>query len=336
MANKTIVDLETDLVKPYIDSVKSQLSVGGSIDLAPNYLETTVNNGITWTKNSDGTVTANGTASANSTVNFTSQIDNWYLPAGTYKITGCPSGGSSTKYYIRVYNIDSSAVEIARDYGSGDTFTLAARTRVSMTATIISGQAVSNLVFKPMVTVSTYSGDYVPYAATNKDLTDIVLPMNDLTEVLSSHNLWLCPETIILRFYYPEGTTPEDWDNLTSAQANATAQAVYDFMKSLDDLGHSTGGVIGRLHMQRYAASDPTTVLGTTDGIFKFFSSKSYATCIADNTKTRMTLEYLTYGIAGTYSLAVWGKTLRVIRDVIGSQGRLNDGGAYTIDTIST
>lgn len=174
MANKTIVDLETDLVKPYIDSVKSQLSVGGSINLAPNYLETTADNGITWTKNSDGTVTANGTASANSIVNFTKQSDNWYLPAGTYKITGCPSGGSSTKYYIRVYNVDSSATEIARDYGSGDTFTLAARTRVSMTATIISGQAVSNIVFKPMVTVSTYSGAYVPYAATNEELTERV------------------------------------------------------------------------------------------------------------------------------------------------------------------
>lgn len=194
MANKTIVDLETDLVKPYIDSVKSQLAVGGSVNLAPNYLETTVNNGITWTKNSDGTVTANGTASANSTANFSAQSSNWYLPAGTYKITGCPSGGSSTKYYVRVYNVDSSAVEIARDYGSGDTFTLAARTRVSMTATIVSGQTPSNLVFKPMVTVSTYSGAYVPYAATNEELTERV---ETLETRVSSLGAFKCFNTLL-------------------------------------------------------------------------------------------------------------------------------------------
>ena len=67
---KTIVDLETDLVKPYIDAkdlAEAQTrAILGAHNLVPfpYFASSYTTNGITFTVNSDGTITANGTATA--------------------------------------------------------------------------------------------------------------------------------------------------------------------------------------------------------------------------------------------------------------------------------
>ena len=158
------------------DSVSwEDMSQIGAVNFLPCLYDSEVVNGITFTANNDGTVTAAGTINtASATHNYVKSADNYYLPAGTYKLCGCPTGGGNNTYNIRVYNINSSSVKIAQDNGSGATFTLASDTKISVACYVIydsSDPQTVNILFKPMITPVDYNGDYVPYAKSNKELT---------------------------------------------------------------------------------------------------------------------------------------------------------------------
>ena len=116
-------------------------------------------NGVTCTKNGDGTYTVNGTAT--DTCEF--RIGTIKLSSGIYKTVGCPSGGSSSKYRNYVTNINTG---ISSEGGNGDIFTLLEDSNdIRFYIRIERGVTVSNLLFKPMITMditATYD-DFEPY-----------------------------------------------------------------------------------------------------------------------------------------------------------------------------
>ena len=134
------------------------------------YYETTITkNGITFTDNGDGTITANGTATA--TVYFYLENSDWNdefpLSAGTYTLSGCPSGGTSTTYRISIGGRTSetgSRIVYGQDNGKGLTVTLN-EGRYNPIITISSGVRVSNLVFKPQLEFGSTATPYEPYQA---------------------------------------------------------------------------------------------------------------------------------------------------------------------------
>ena len=142
-------------------------------------------NGITWTRNEDGSVTANGTATADSWYNFgtnsTTEDLAFYLQPGTYTLTGCPDGGSSSKWRLRCgeySGIGSSATQTVDhiEYGNGITFTVSEKRYCRLECAVYNGQTVSNLTFKPMLVRGSIAQDYVPAydsAAKNQTVTDI-------------------------------------------------------------------------------------------------------------------------------------------------------------------
>ncbi len=106
----------------------------------------------------DGTVLVDGTA--NATINFKLNESLGLTEGTSYKVSGCPSGGSSSTYMIRVKN--SSGTNIATDTGSGDTFTYSSGYYVAIV--IVNGTAVSNKTFKPMITLATETDQtFAPY-----------------------------------------------------------------------------------------------------------------------------------------------------------------------------
>lgn len=152
----------------------------GAKNLLPNRgAETTTTNGITFTKNSDGSVTANGTATAEAVyyvVNNTSEDMLNFSPE--YILTGCPEGGDLTKYQLS-YRIGKKAgnvyVNAAVDFGSGVRLISfdGSTEHVNVNISIKSGQTVENLVFKPMIRKAVITDDtYVPYGKTNAALTE--------------------------------------------------------------------------------------------------------------------------------------------------------------------
>ena len=97
----------TDVVTLYnaqntVKSVKAQLANKNLIPYP--YTDTTKTlNGITFTVNSDGSVTVNGTATAQA---YFKLQQSFSLKKGQYFFNGCPTGGAGTKYslYLRLLN----------------------------------------------------------------------------------------------------------------------------------------------------------------------------------------------------------------------------------------
>lgn len=171
LGNADISEIGDGTVKGAIVSLEQQIeeiSDEGAKNLLPNNNHTTTKSGITYTVNNDGTITVNGTPTASSGLYQTIT-----LPSGSYKLSGCPSGGSSSTYYSET-NLDN----VERDTGEGVTFTLDEETTFQVSLARISSRAnmtFNNMVFKPMITVADQPDSdyahYVPYSKSNIELT---------------------------------------------------------------------------------------------------------------------------------------------------------------------
>lgn len=120
-----------------------------------------------YTKNSDGTI--NVTKSTN-TIGQVNMQQAFRGETGTYIISGCPSGGSSTTYEMLVQSGDSGDTVLGRDYGEGATVSLTKGTNYQFKVVVRANQTLSNKLFKPMISVE--GGDYQPYALSNANLTN--------------------------------------------------------------------------------------------------------------------------------------------------------------------
>lgn len=115
-------------------------------------------NGITFTPNSDGSVSAVGTASSSAAFNIRTQF---FMPPGKYHISGCPAGGSPTTYELLVEYGGAKY----RDYGDGFVLTVNKNDmRITMVQLVIrSGQTV-DITYWPMWTADGYGDEtYEPY-----------------------------------------------------------------------------------------------------------------------------------------------------------------------------
>lgn len=115
-------------------------------------------NGITFTINNDGSITANGIATGNALLLL--QADLFYIPYGDYTLSGCPSGGSNSTYCLTATNnMGIAYTKYIVDNGSGNTFS-SDNEKWVITIKIFSGVTVNNIVFKPQIekgsTVTTY------------------------------------------------------------------------------------------------------------------------------------------------------------------------------------
>lgn len=131
-------------------------------NLLLNNLSTITINGVTATVNDDKTVNVDGTNSSTSIITF--RINTTLtLSAGTYKLSGCPSGGARTTYRLAVQ--DSSWNVLATDTGNGNTFTLSSETTVKVSIYIQGSYSSNNLLFKPMISLEkgTVATNYLPY-----------------------------------------------------------------------------------------------------------------------------------------------------------------------------
>lgn len=134
----------------------------------PYYQSSGLSNGIEFVNNGDGSVTANGVASAHTSFIFNHRIDNsLILSAGTYKISGCPSGGSDSTYRLvvgRTSETTGSFEVVVKEYGDGATFTLTKETDIYIGFEVITGATLSNVVCRPMLRLASITDDtYEPY-----------------------------------------------------------------------------------------------------------------------------------------------------------------------------
>jgi len=130
--------------------------------------------GVTFTKNSDGSIGVNGTSTA--AEGSTSAYLLWSraatgnlarrLPAGSYVLSGCPAGGSTTTFWMRAQcTRNGSLVALGTDTGSGVTFTVQDGDALQIQISVASGATADNLTFFPMVRLaSDTNAAYEQYA----------------------------------------------------------------------------------------------------------------------------------------------------------------------------
>lgn len=154
-------------------------SAGDNINLLENtYIASGTQGGITHAKNTDGTMLLNGT----STTKVFMILNTFNLAAGTYILSGCPNGGSEDGYRQDIL-VGNNV--IAKDFGSGGSFTLNETTSIQARIRIGSGTVINNLTFKPMIAKGSIATPYSPYG------------MGNINEVISNKNLFKIPTTTI-------------------------------------------------------------------------------------------------------------------------------------------
>ncbi|MBQ1297162.1 MAG: hypothetical protein IIY21_24165 [Clostridiales bacterium] len=133
--------------EPYHESVEVMYEeeIHG-VNLLKNEATTQTVSGVTFTVNSDGTITANGTA----TSDIIEAIGIFNYVPESLTLTGCPSNGAWNTYRLDIRNENNIQYGNYLDTGNGVTFT-PSENYTYVCLRIGNGTTVSNIVFKPML-----------------------------------------------------------------------------------------------------------------------------------------------------------------------------------------
>lgn len=115
-------------------------------------------NGITFTVNADGTITANGTATASAIFYIST---NYTIKKGIYTLSGCPKSDSNTNYILQFATGDWSFK--VSDFGNGATTQIDNDINLQIFRIAISnGVVCDNLVFRPQLELGSTPTEYEP------------------------------------------------------------------------------------------------------------------------------------------------------------------------------
>ncbi len=133
-------------------------------NLLPNNAISQTLNGITFTVNSDKTITVNGTSTAVTDLymvgSSTEYVDLGLTP-GTHVLNGCPVGGSRSSYILYMVRNRNGNLSYYQEIGTGLTIDIQSGDTFRVFIRLLSGITVSNILYKPML--SKNGGNYVPY-----------------------------------------------------------------------------------------------------------------------------------------------------------------------------
>ena len=159
-------------------------------------------NGVTFTINSDFSVTVEGTATGGNAVLVLSRTGGFSIEEGSWILSGCPEGGSGTTYNITIAGTASD---------TGNTAEFTAVTSKLVRLYIVSGTTADGLIFKPMVCSKAewdISQAYQPYRPSYQELYERILSLEGGTASLSMAS----PQSIEESLDIEESTTeiPEE------------------------------------------------------------------------------------------------------------------------------
>lgn len=182
--NGNVETVNSDLANLWDD-----MNTTGVVNFLPCTMSTVVDSGINYQVRPDGTVIADTSGRTGSSwkeyFKITTQ-DDFDRTFGAFKgkrckLTGCPtiSGAPDDNFFLLISTGDGN---IAQDFGDGSdtTFTFPSAFNTSFTVYIRINKTVGTVTFKPMLSLASLNlsySDYVPYAKTNRELTEISTPI---------------------------------------------------------------------------------------------------------------------------------------------------------------
>lgn len=130
--------------------------------------------GVTFTLNADGSITTTGSSTATRVLRIPITV-----PAGSYRATGCPSGGSSSSYRIDYRESGTETFIGGVDTGNGVTLTFDEDKTFDFCLRISANYSQS-ATFYPMLHRAEITDDtFVPYAPTNRELYEMILALQN-------------------------------------------------------------------------------------------------------------------------------------------------------------
>lgn len=137
--------------------------------------------GVTYTLNtSTDTITLTDTASGVSTLRIPVTLE-----AGTYHVSGIPSGGSDNSYRADLRTAGGNTFITSNyDYGSGFTFTLSETTSLDYCIRVANGYTPNSVTVSPMICTKSdwdISQNYVPYRPSYQELYDRIVALENGT-----------------------------------------------------------------------------------------------------------------------------------------------------------
>lgn len=206
----------------------------------PFFHSTRTSNGITFTDNGDGTVTANGTATADTGFGFrAANNEHFRLQNIDYTFTGCPQGGTDDTYYV--YLDHGTGAEYGRDYGNGVTFTGIADEDTGVWIWICAGTTIDNLTFEARLKVAG-EAEYIPVTPVSNPKAEGLYELSSVDEAVSKYvaaHLALTDEGL-----YIQTDAEEGWRVLIKGDAiyiiDSLGERVAAFQGQNIDLGMNT------------------------------------------------------------------------------------------------
>lgn len=141
-------------VSPEANNVEVRLTSKNLI-YYPYYNVSGTISGITYTVNTDGSITANGTATDDS---FFYLVQSYKIPAGTYTLSSI-NITANRELRAAIYNTDNTLDR----YIYNETFTIDSEKLVYIYLVIINGNTVSNITYKPILELGSTATNYTPY-----------------------------------------------------------------------------------------------------------------------------------------------------------------------------
>ena len=162
------------------------------------YTDTTKTiSGVTFTVNSDGSVTASGTATAQS---YFKLQQSFSLKKRQYFFSGCPTGGAGSTYSLYLSNTDYTFYKA--DIGNGISINSEDDKTVSIVINITKDTTVENLVFKPQLELGTTATEYELYKECAEYTPTADGTVNGVTSLYPNTTLMTDTEGVIIDCEY--------------------------------------------------------------------------------------------------------------------------------------
>jgi len=167
-SSKWVLTSASDETKANAEAIEAMVNVTGSCNILPYNEQNTASATVTFNVNNDGSVTGNGTPTSSYPY---ITLSSFTLKAGTYILdSGVPA---QTSLYVNLK--DSGGNALANTYEGKKEFTIATDTSVVAYIYLHGLESVSNVTIYPMLYDARLNPTgYVPYAMTNRELTERV------------------------------------------------------------------------------------------------------------------------------------------------------------------
>ena len=180
-------------------------------------------NGVTFTKNNDGTITVNGTATndINYYINGYTYTD---IEPNTYYLSDKVNNESNNTYFT-YYEFKNNDVHNLATYGV-KTRTISSKLEGRSRIVVRSGQTLNNVVFKPMLEIGSEETDFEPYTggqpSPSPDYPQEIKTIENSLKITSCNKNLL---NIIDGIYESNGITAIVKDGLITVNGTATANS---------------------------------------------------------------------------------------------------------------